>query len=178
MLSEKTEKSCSTIGLGHMDKLDCTDWDIIELLNEDGRMPSTEIARRLGNVSARTVTNRINALIEQGIINVRAIVDPLLVGYNVMADVFIEVEPGRVREVAKLAAAFPQVTYVACATGATDVSISLRVRSIEEMFDFVSEKIGKIPGVTRTQSYLLPLKIKDFDTWLPPDVFETNDEPI
>lgn len=164
------------IGLGHMDKPDCTDWNIIALLNEDGRMPSTEIARRLGNVSARTVTNRIHALTEQGIITVRAIVNPEPVGYNVMADVFIEVEPGRVREVAKEVAEFPEVTYVACATGATDVSISLRVRSIEEMFNFVSEKIGKIPGVTRTQSFLLPLKIKDFDTWLPPNVMESRNE--
>jgi Lrp/AsnC family transcriptional regulator, regulator for asnA, asnC and gidA len=159
-----------------MDKPDCTDWDIIKLLNEDGRMSSTEIARRLGNVSARTVTNRIHALTELGIINVRAIVNPQAVGYTVMADVFIEVEPGNVREVAKKTAEFPEVTYVACATGATDVSISLRVRSIEELFNFVSEKIGKIPGVSRTQSYLLPLKIKDFDTWLPPDVFEPGDE--
>ncbi len=39
------------------------------LLNKDGLISSAEIARQLGDVSARTVTNRINALIEQGIIN-------------------------------------------------------------------------------------------------------------
>ena len=97
-----------------------------------------------------------------------------MVGYDVMADVFIEVEPGRVREVAEKVARFPQVSYVACATGASDVSISLRVRDIEELFDFATEKLGKIPGVRRTQSYLLPLKIKDFDTWLPPHEFDIN----
>ena len=32
------------------------DWKIIALLNEDGRIPSAEIARILGEVSARTVT--------------------------------------------------------------------------------------------------------------------------
>jgi Lrp/AsnC family transcriptional regulator for asnA, asnC and gidA len=148
------------------------DWQIIALLNDDGRMPSAEIARKLGDVSARTITNRINALIEHGIINVRAVVNPETVGYGVMADVFIEVEPGRVREVAELAAKFPQISYVACATGECDVSISLRVRNIEEMFDFVTEKLGKIPGVRRTQSFLLPVKIKDLDTWLPPNVLD------
>lgn len=158
-----------------MDKLDRTDWEIITLLNKDGRMPSAEIARRLGNVSARTVTNRIEALTKKGIINVRAIVNPDMVGYRVMADVFIEVEPGRVREVAEQVAGFPQVSYVACATGDSDVSISLRVRNIEELFEFVTEKLGKIPGVRRTQSYLLPLKIKDFDTWLPPNAFDTSE---
>jgi Lrp/AsnC family transcriptional regulator for asnA, asnC and gidA len=93
-----------------------------------------------------------------------------------MADVFIEVEPGRVREVAEKAARYPQVSYVACATGESDVSISLRVRSIEELFYFVTEKLGKIPGVRRTQSYLLPLKLKDLDTWLPPNVLDNNDD--
>jgi Lrp/AsnC family transcriptional regulator for asnA, asnC and gidA len=158
-----------------MYKPDSFDWKIITLLNEDGRLPSAEIARRLGNVSARTVTNRINALKENGIINIRAVVNPDKVGYGVMADVFVEVEPGRVREVAQQAAEFPQSSYVACATGESDVSISLRVRSIEELFDFVTEKLGKIPGVRRTQSYLLPLKIKDLDTWLPPDVLDENE---
>ena len=157
-----------------MEKPDRTDWKIIALLNKDGRMPSAEIARRLGNISARTVTNRIEALTKKGVINVRAIVNPEMVGFGVMADVFIEVEPGRVREVADQVAEFPQVSYVACATGDSDVSISLRVRSIEELFDFVTEKLGKIPGVRRTQSYLLPLKLKDLDTWLPPNAYDTS----
>jgi len=158
-----------------MDKPDRTDWKIIALLNEDGRMPSAEIARRLGHVSARTVTNRIEALTKKGVINVRAIVNPEMVGYGVMADVFLEVEPGRVRDVADQVAEFPQVSYVACATGDSDVSISLQVRSIEELFDFVTEKLGTISGVRRTQSYLLPLKLKDLDTWLPPNAFDTNE---
>jgi Lrp/AsnC family transcriptional regulator for asnA, asnC and gidA len=158
-----------------MYKPDSFDWKIIALLNEDGRMPSAEIARRLGNVSARTVTNRINALAEHGIINIRAVVNPQLVGYGVLADVFVEVEPGRVREVAQQAAEYPECSYVACATGESDVSISLRARSIEELFDFVTEKLGKIPGVRRTRTHLLPLKIKDLDTWLPPNVLEGHE---
>jgi Lrp/AsnC family transcriptional regulator for asnA, asnC and gidA len=159
-----------------MYKPDEFDWKIIALLNQDGRMPSAEIARKLGNVSARTVTNRINALTDHGIINIRAVVNPEQVGYGVMADVFLEVEPGRVREVARQAAEFPQSSYVACATGESDVSISLRVRSIEELFEFVTEKLGRIPGVRRTQSYLLPLKIKDLDTWLPPHTCSNSEE--
>ena len=159
-----------------MYKPDSIDWKIITLLNEDGRMPSAEIARQLGNVSDRTVTNRINTLIKHGIINIRAIIDPGKVGYEVMADVFLEVEPGRVREVAEKVAKYPQISYVACATGESDVSISLRVRNIEELFDFVTEKLGNIPGVRRTQSYLLPLKVKDFDTWLPPSAYSNKED--
>jgi Lrp/AsnC family transcriptional regulator for asnA, asnC and gidA len=154
---------------------DRTDWEIIVLLNENGRYSSAEIARRLGEVSSRTVNNRIKVLSEQGIIDIRAVVNPKAVGYGVLADVYLEVEPGRVREVAELVAEFPQATYVACATGDSDVSLSLRLRTIEELFTFVDEILGKIPGVRRTQSHILPLKIKDLDTWIPPNVLENGD---
>jgi Lrp/AsnC family transcriptional regulator for asnA, asnC and gidA len=100
-----------------MDSLDQTDRAIIGLLNEDGRMSSAEISRRLGDVPSRTVSYRIDHLIERGIISVKAIVNPPALGYNVLADVFLEVEPGRVRAVANKVASFPEVSYVACATG-------------------------------------------------------------
>lgn len=148
------------------------DFKIIALLNEDGRMPSAEIARRLGNVSARTVTNRIEVLIREGIINIRAIVNPENVGYSVLADVFIKTEPGKLRQVAEKVAEFPQVSYVACATGDTDVIISVRARNIEELYDFVIEVLGKISGVRQTQTFLLPLKIKNIATWMPPNELE------
>lgn len=156
----------------HMYRPDRTDWKIIALLNEDGRMSSAEIARQLGDVSARSVSNRINALTEQRIINIRSIVNPEVVGYGVLADVFIEVEPGYVRSVAENMADFPMVSYAACATGDTDVIISVRARNINELYDFVIETLSKIPGVRHTQTIPLPIKMKSVVRWMPPDVLE------
>jgi Lrp/AsnC family transcriptional regulator for asnA, asnC and gidA len=155
--------------------LDRIDREIIRLLNEDGRMSNAEIARRLGGVPPRSISYRVERLIARDIINVKAIVNPLALGYDVLADVLIEVEPGCVRKVADTVARFPQVSYVACATGETDVSVSLRVRSNEELFDFVTEQLGRIPGVRRTQTHLLPVKLKDIDTWLPPNVLDASE---
>ena len=159
-----------------MYECDQLDWQIITLLNEDGRMSSAEISRRLGDVPARTINHRIDNLIEKGIIAVRAVLYPPSLGYNVYADVFIEVEPGRVREVAEKVSRFSQVSYAACATGGIDVSISLRVRSNEELFEFVADIIGNIPGVRRTETYLLPIKIKDLENWMPAEAFDKLDE--
>lgn len=154
---------------------DETDWKIIKLLNKDGRMPSTEIAEKLGNITARTVNNRIKALTKDGIITVRAVIDPDKVGYGVLADAYIEVEPGLVSEVANLVANLPEISYVACAIGDVDVSVSIRAQTIRELFDFVESKLGKIPGVRRTQTHILPVRIKDLDTWFPPKAMETID---
>jgi Lrp/AsnC family transcriptional regulator for asnA, asnC and gidA len=151
-----------------MFKPDQTDWKIIALLNQDGRMSSAEISRHLGDVSARTVTNRSDVLIEQGIINIRSIVNPEMVGYGVLADVFIEVESGTLRTVADHLAKLPQISYLACANGDTDIIISLRASSIEELYNFVIEVDSKVSGFRRTQTHLLPIKIKALDIWLPP----------
>ena len=149
---------------------DHIDWKIIALLNEDGRMSSAEIARKLGDVSARTVTNRIDALTEQGTIKIRSVVNPDVVGYGVLADVFIDVVPGEVRRVAKMLADFPLVSYVACATGDPDIIISVRAQDINELYDFVIEVLGQIPGVSHTETYPLPLNLKNITTWMPPDI--------
>ena len=134
-------------------------------------MSSAEIARRLGNISARTVTNRIDNLIEQGIINISSIVNPDALEYCILADVFIKTQPGLLRQVAYKIADLPQVSYVVCATGDTDIIISVRAQNIEELYDFVTEMVGKTHGVIHTRTYLLPLVLKDNISWLPSDVF-------
>jgi Lrp/AsnC family transcriptional regulator for asnA, asnC and gidA len=161
-----------------MAKLDPIDWEIIALLNEDGRMPSAEIARRIEGVSARTVKNRIDALVNHGVINIRSILKPEAIGYSVLADLFIETEPGRLREVAERLAELPQVSYVVCATGDTDIIISIRARTIDELYNFIIEVVDKMPGVLHTQSYLLPVSIKDNMTWLPVDMFQSSEHQV
>ena len=136
-----------------------------------------EIARRLGNVTARTVTNRIDNLVDQGIIHIRSIVNPDKVGYSMLAYVFIEVEPGNLRRVAEHLDKLPQISYVAFATGETDIVTKVRARNIQELYDFVIEVLGKIPGVRHTQTYPLPLNIKSSTTWMPPDILKDREIP-
>ncbi len=83
-----------------MRKIDKTDRDIIHLLMEDGRMSCADMARKIGNTSERSIRYRLDRLIERGIIKVTAVANPQALGYTVIADVFLEVEPGLVLEVA------------------------------------------------------------------------------
>jgi len=128
-------------------KPDELDWKIIRLLMDDGRISSADIARILGDISARTVTNRIDILTREGIINIRSIVNPEKVGYYVLADVFIEVEPGSLRDVTKELQGLPQISYLALAIGEMDILVSIRARELDELYDFVIETIGKISSL-------------------------------
>lgn len=153
-----------------MHKPDGLDWKIIRLLMDNGRLSSADISRKLGDISPRTVTNRIDMLTQDGIINIRSIVNPDKLGYCVLADVFIETEPGKLREVAHQLRDYPQISYIALATGDTDIIISVRAKEIDELYNFVIETIGNIPGVRHTKTFPLPLNIKDITSWLPPEV--------
>lgn len=152
-----------------MYKIDSIDRDIVNLLMEDGRMQAAEVARRLGNVSERVVRYRIDNLVRDNIITISAIVNPKAAGFEVVADVWLEVESAAILEVARQMAAFENVSYVACSIGETDVSLQLLAHDPAEAHRFVTGVIGKVPGVRRTTISIVPLVLKDVFQWRIPD---------
>lgn len=148
-----------------MPEFDMTDAQIVDLLMEDGRMPCAEIARRLERLSERSVRYRIDRLVSRGVIRISAIPKPAALGYGVVADVFIEVEPGQVLDVAHKMAEYDCVSYIACSTGDRDVSIQVVAHDNAELYRFVTEVVGKVPGVRKTTTLLVPLTLKDVYEW-------------
>lgn len=132
-------------------------------------MSSAEIARRIGNISERSVRYRIDRLIQEDVIRVTAVANPRAVGFTVTGDIFIEVEPGQVLDVARTMAEFECVSYVACSTGDRDISIQVYARDNEELYRFVTEVVGNVPGIRKTSTVLLPLVLKDVYDWHIPD---------
>ncbi len=161
-----------------MYKIDNIDLEIVNLLMEDGRMQAAEIARRIGNKSERAVRYRIDRMVENSVIRFSAIVNPKGVGMNVVADVWLVVESGLILEVAKAIAEYECVSYVACSIGETDVSVQVQARDTAEVYRFVTEVIGKIQGVRKTTTSIVPLVIKDVFQWrIPSDVLvDSNDQ--
>ncbi|HET91543.1 MAG TPA: Lrp/AsnC family transcriptional regulator [Chloroflexi bacterium] len=128
-------------------------------------MSCADIARRIGDVTERTVRYRLDRLIKEKIIRVSAVVNPKAIGLPVIADVFLEVEPGRLMEVAHKMLEFESVSYVAGSTGDRDLSIQIIARDNEELFNLVTEVIGQVPGVRKTTTLLVPMTLKDVYEW-------------
>jgi Lrp/AsnC family transcriptional regulator for asnA, asnC and gidA len=148
-----------------MYKIDEIDQHIVDLLMEDGRMSAAEIARRIGEISERAVRYRIERMTEEDVIRIGAIPNPRALGYSVVADVFIEVETGSILDVARKLAAYDVVSYVACSIGERDVSLQVIARDNTEVYAFATEVIGKIPGVRKTTTSIVPLILKDVYKW-------------
>ena len=60
-------------------KIDDIDQQIIKILNGDGRTPFAQIAKRLG-VSTGMIRQRYHRLVQDGVLQVVAITNPLLMG--------------------------------------------------------------------------------------------------
>lgn len=156
-----------------MHKIDKLDRLIVNLLMEDGRMPCSELARRLGNTTERAVRYRVERMRKEGLIKIAAVTSPLAMGFPVITDVFIEVEPGMIQEVAQKLVKFENITYVACSTGDRDISVQVVARSNPDAYAFVTEVIAKVPGVRKTTSSVVPVILKDVYDWHIPTLANT-----
>jgi Lrp/AsnC family transcriptional regulator for asnA, asnC and gidA len=148
---------------------DKIDIKIVNLLLEDGRMPASEIARRLGDISERAVRYRIDRMVNDGVIRISAVARPQAFGLTTIADVWMEVESDRILEVARKLAEFDNVSYVACGIGESDVSIQIVAKDTAEIYQFVTEVVRKVPGVRKTTTSIVPLILKDVYQWRIPE---------
>jgi Lrp/AsnC family transcriptional regulator for asnA, asnC and gidA len=151
-----------------MYEIDEKDVKIVNLLLEDGRMTSSDIARSLGDISERAVRYRIDRMVKDGVIRVSAIVSPQAFGLTTYADVWMEVESDKILEVANKMAEFQNVSYVACSIGETDVSIQVVAKDTAEVYRFVTEVVRKVPGVRKTTTSIVPIILKDVYQWRVP----------
>jgi Lrp/AsnC family transcriptional regulator for asnA, asnC and gidA len=152
-----------------MYEFDKTDIKIVNLLLEDGRMSASEMSRRMGDISERAVRYRVDRMIEEGVIQISAVVKPEALGYNIKADVWLEVEADTVLDVARKMASFENVTYVACGIGQNDISIQIVARDTSEIYYFVTEVVRKVPGVRKTTTSIVPIILKDVYQWRVPE---------
>ncbi|WP_297499163.1 Lrp/AsnC family transcriptional regulator [Thermococcus sp.] len=135
--------------------LDELDKSILRILQEDGRVSYSEIARRLGAPES-TVRLRVKKLVEKGIIRkFAALINPFKAGYSIVAFIAVDVEPSRVKEAAEELSKLPEVDVLGIATGAHDILMQVTVRDLHELEEFLIEKLGRIEGIRSTETSIL-----------------------
>jgi DNA-binding Lrp family transcriptional regulator len=146
-------------------RIDYLDRKILDCLQEDPRMRCAEIARRLGTISARGVRNRVDRLINQPLIALSAGAIPEQLGFDISADIYVDVEPGMIQEVVQALMDLDEVIYVAITTGESDISTSVVAENMGNLQAFITENIHSIPGVTKTKTFVLTEVIKNSCNW-------------
>ena len=134
--------------------LDDLDQKIISFLQYDGRMPFTKIAAELGTTEA-TVRRRVKLLTDNGIMQIVAIVEPHDMGWEEAALIGISVQANLISSIADEIAKLPEVAYLFQAAGEFDLVAEVFCKDREHFVSFLNNKLQQIPGVERTQSYVI-----------------------
>ncbi len=132
--------------------LDDTAKRIIELLQDDGRLSYSAIAKDVG-LSEAAVRHRVQKLIDSGVMQVVAVTDPLQMGFARQAMIGIKVN-GNIREVATELAAMHQLDYIVITTGRFDILAEIVAESDDELLDIVSAQISAIDRVVSTETFV------------------------
>jgi Lrp/AsnC family transcriptional regulator for asnA, asnC and gidA len=132
--------------------LDATAKRIIELLQDDGRLSYSAIAKDVG-LSEAAVRHRVQKLIDSGVMQVVAVTDPLQMGFARQAMIGIKVN-GNIREVAAELATMHQLDYIVITTGRFDILAELVAESDDELLDIVSAQIGALDRVVSTETFV------------------------
>ena len=133
-----------------MDELDSK---IIAMLQEDGRASNAGIARKVG-VSEGTVRRRLKRLIQEEYIRVLALLDPGKMGFASEALIGVQVGPDKVDRVSADLSQLEEINWVSVTTGSYDIFAWATLDSSEALGIFLRTKVGIIPGVRRTETFV------------------------
>jgi Lrp/AsnC family transcriptional regulator for asnA, asnC and gidA len=132
------------------------DYQILKLLQKDGRMSFTEISKEI-NVAVSTIRHRYINLIEDGTLKIIGRVDPNKIGFNAYASVLISVRPKTfmktiLEELTKL----PEISFLATVSGDYDIEANIMCRDMDHLNTLLEEKIHTTEGVfdTKTNMYM------------------------
>ncbi|UPK76637.1 Lrp/AsnC family transcriptional regulator [Nocardioidaceae bacterium SCSIO 66511] len=112
---------------------------ILEVLDTDPRLTTSELARRIG-MSAPAVRERVSRLEEAGVIRgYRLDIDPAAIGLPVAAWVRIRPGPGQLPKLAELAARTPEVSECHRISGEDCFLLKVHVAAIEALEDVLDK---------------------------------------
>jgi Lrp/AsnC family transcriptional regulator, regulator for asnA, asnC and gidA len=143
--------------------LDATSKGIIEQLQEDGRRPYAAIGKAVG-LSEAAVRQRVQRLVESGVVQIVAVTDPLQVGFTRQAMIGIKAE-GDLQELADSLTAIPEVDYVVVTAGAFDVLVEVVCEDDEHLLQVLNTAIRSLPGVRTTETFVYLKLRKQLYNW-------------
>jgi Lrp/AsnC family transcriptional regulator for asnA, asnC and gidA len=143
--------------------LDDVNKAIIEQLQQDGRRPYATIGKIVG-LSEAAVRQRVQRLLDSGVMQVVAVTDPLQVGFPRQAMIALKIE-GDLESVADQLAEMDEVDYVVITAGSFDILVEVVCEGDDHLLEVLSNRIRRIPGVRSTETFVYLKLRKQTYSW-------------
>ena len=137
-----------------MGRIDDLDLKILSELSKDASISVPRLSKKI-NINSSVVYSRIKRLVKRGLIKKFTIViNDEALGFNVKALTGITMDSKLRDNVLGELFKIPEVREVAEVTGRFDVLVTMTARSLDEMHQIISEKVGRIEGVQKTETFI------------------------
>lgn len=143
--------------------LDDVSLKIVEQLQQDGRRSYAAIGKAVG-LSEAAVRQRVQKLLEQGVMQIVAVTDPLTVGFMRQAMIGVTVD-GDVEPVADALAGLDEVDYVVVTAGSFDLLAEVVCHDDAHLLELINKRIRALPGVRATESFVYLKLRKQTYSW-------------
>jgi Lrp/AsnC family transcriptional regulator for asnA, asnC and gidA len=142
--------------------LDNIDRAIIEQLQADGRIPYTRLGAAVG-LSEAAVRQRVQRLLDSGVMQVVAVTNPLSLGFRRMAMIGVRTE-GPSDAIAAALQAMPDIDYLVVTAGSFDIMCEVVVSDDGDLLD-LTNRIRRVPGVVSTETFIYLDLVKQTFAW-------------
>jgi Lrp/AsnC family transcriptional regulator for asnA, asnC and gidA len=136
---------------------------IVEQLQQDGRRSYATIAKAVG-LSEAAVRQRVQRLLDAGVIQIVAVSDPLQLGFTRQAMIGVRAD-GDLRTVADKLAALDEVDYVVITAGSFDLLVEVVCGDDEQLLSLLNDSIRSVTGVRDTETFVYLRLVKQTYTW-------------
>ncbi len=140
--------------------LDDTDRTILGLLKQNSRMSYMEMSRLTGLADA-TIQHRLKRMRERGIVKFTVMVEPEASGFAVTSVMLVQTDTEKHDEAKNALAALPEVSEVYSVLGEYDLLIKVWARTLEELNEFINEKIRAIEGIEDLTEIIVVERVKE-----------------
>lgn len=134
----------------HTIGVDETDRAIIETLKQDGRASLESMARRVG-LSESSVSRRLDTLLRNTRVTIRALVEPSLMGLPVETQLWVQATPQSVEAIGHQLGNLQEVRYCAAIAGDFQLLVDVTLPNQRALYHFLSNSAWNA-GATRIRS--------------------------
>jgi DNA-binding Lrp family transcriptional regulator len=157
-LTNKPKRAFRTLRKRKVAKFDAVDIEVLGILSNDARIPTTKIAEKLG-LTERVVRYRLRRMEKEGII----IAYRCNVGYGQLGREYYKVDlylnnRGKMEEIRRHVCSLPETTYSEKTVYYADIEFDIEVRRHEELIRIVQDANAKFPGAIREFRYYTMLE--------------------
>ncbi len=131
--------------------MDAADLKIVASIKSEGRKSYADVARETGLTEA-TVRRRLRQLVDDGIIAIVVVPDPVKIGLPVHVLFRLQVELERLEGVTQQLADIPNVRWVGIVTGDHNVILEAFFASTAQMSRLITGTLAKITGITQLEA--------------------------